>query len=241
MRLILVAAALTAFGAGVSAQGIYKHTDPSGRVTYSDDPAAGNGTVQRVEASLDRTGVVPRGYGSVAMAFHWLTAVLVLAAFVMGPGGSEQQAYSAAKDFDRQIHEILGLMVFGLTLLRLAWRAFAPPLQLPAAPRWMNRISRIVRGLLYGVLVATPVTAIAGAWLEGHPLTLGILGNVAPMVPEAHAAGQALAKIHTILGDSVVWLAGFHAAAALFHHFALRDEVLLSMLPPRWRRRLPEV
>jgi hypothetical protein len=33
----------------VAAQGIYKHTDPSGRVTYSDDPAAGNGTVQRVE------------------------------------------------------------------------------------------------------------------------------------------------------------------------------------------------
>jgi hypothetical protein len=49
MRLILIAAALTAFAAGVMAQGIYKHTDPSGRVTYSDDPAAGNGTVQRVE------------------------------------------------------------------------------------------------------------------------------------------------------------------------------------------------
>jgi hypothetical protein len=49
MRLILVAAGLAAFAAGVPAQGIYKHTDPSGRVTYSDDPAAGNGTVQRLE------------------------------------------------------------------------------------------------------------------------------------------------------------------------------------------------
>jgi len=177
-----------------------------------------------------------RPYGSVAMAFHWLTAVLVLAAFVMGPGGSEQRVYSAAKDFDRQIHEVLGLTVFSLTLLRLAWRAFAPPPQLPSAPRWMNRISRLVRGSLYALLVATPVTAIVGAWLEGHPLTLGILGNVPPVIPEAHAAGQAVAKIHTILGDAVVWLAGFHAAAALFHHFVLRDEVLLSMLPPRWRR-----
>jgi hypothetical protein len=49
MRLILIAAALTAFTPGALAQGVYKHTDPSGRVTYSDDPAAGNGTVQRVE------------------------------------------------------------------------------------------------------------------------------------------------------------------------------------------------
>ncbi len=175
------------------------------------------------------------------MAFHWLTAVLVLAAFVMSPGGSEQQVYSAAKDFDRQFHEVLGLTVFSLTLLRFVWRAFAASPQLPSTPRWMNRISSIVRGFLYALLVATPVTAIAGAWLEGHPLTLGILGNVAPMVPEAHAAGQAVAKIHTILGDAVVWLAGFHAAAALFHHFVLRDEVLLSMLPPQWRRRLREV
>jgi cytochrome b561 len=80
------------------------------------------------------------------------------------------------------------------------------------------------------------MTAIAGAWLEGHPLTLGILGNVPPMIPEAHATGQAVAKIHTILGDAVVWLAGLHAAAALFHHFVLRDAVLWSILPARWRR-----
>ena len=77
----------------------------------------------------------------------------------------------------------------------------------------------------------TPVSAIAGAWLEGHPLTLGILGNVPPMVPEFHAAGQVVANIHTYLGDAIVWLAGLHAAAALFHHFVLHDGVLLSMLP----------
>ncbi len=185
---------------------------------------------------MDPADVAPRGYGSVAVAFHWLTAVLVLAAFVVGPGGSEQRVYSAANDFDRQIHEVLGLTVFSLTLLRLVSRALAPAPQWPSAPRWMNRISKVVQGLLYTLLVATPVTAITGAWLEGHPLTLGILGDVPPMIPEAHAAGQALAQIHTILGDTVVWLAGFHAAAALFHHFVLRDEVLLSMLPARWRR-----
>ena len=170
------------------------------------------------------------------MAFHWLTAALVLAAFVMGPGGSEQQVYSASKDFDRQIHEVLGLTVFSLALLRLAWQAFTPAPQLPAMPRWMKGASKIVQGVLYALLVATPATAIAGAWLEGHPLTLGILGNVAPMIAEAHSAGQAVAQIHVILGDTIVWLAGFHAAAALVHHFVLRDDVFLSMLPRRWRR-----
>ena len=40
MRLMLVAAALTAFAAGVPAQGIYGHTDPSGRVTATNEAGA---------------------------------------------------------------------------------------------------------------------------------------------------------------------------------------------------------
>jgi len=188
--------------------------------------------------AANRTGGAPRGYGSVALAFHWITAVLVVAAFFMGPGGSEHRVYSAAKDFDREIHEALGLTVFSLTLLRLAWRGLVPAPEFPpATPWWMKRISTVVQGLLYLLLVVTPITAISGAWLEGHPLTLGVLGNVPPLIPEAHAVGQSVAEIHTILGDAVVWLAGFHATAGLYHHFVLRDEVLLSMLPRRWRRR----
>jgi cytochrome b561 len=170
-------------------------------------------------------------YDRVAMALHWITAVLVVVAFTISPGGSEQRVYSAAKDFDRNVHEVLGLTVVALTLLRLAWRAFAGAPHVPVAPEWIQRPSRIVQGLLYALLVVTPITAIAGAWLEGHPLTLGILGEVPPMLPKAHDLGAAIAKIHGFLGDTIIWLAGFHAAAALFHHFVLRDAVLRSMLP----------
>ena len=170
------------------------------------------------------------------MTFHWITAALVLATFVMGPGGSEQRVYAAAKDFDRQIHEVLGLTVFGFTLLRFIWRAFASAPPTLQGPYWMKCTSRIVQQSLYALLVVTPLSAISGAWLEGHPLTLGILGNIPPMIPESRAVGQIVAAVHAILGDIIVWLAGFHAAAALFHHFVLRDEVLLSMLPQLRKR-----
>jgi cytochrome b561 len=40
---------------------------------------------------------------------------------------------------------------------------------------------------------------------------------------------------HTVLGNVIIWLAGLHAAAALFHHYVLRDGVLTSMLPD-WKR-----
>ena len=170
-------------------------------------------------------------YGAVAQFFHWATAILVVAAFVYGPGGSEQRVYSLAADFDRQIHETLGIGVLGVVLIRLAWRAFDAAPDDPPMPPWMRLTSRVVHAMIYILLLAIPFTAISGAWLEGHPLTL--LGNVriGPLVTEAHDVGTVIASIHTWLGDAVLWVAGVHAAVALYHHFVLRDDVLRSMLP----------
>jgi cytochrome b561 len=63
-----------------------------------------------------------------------------------------------------------------------------------------------------------------------------MLGSIPPMIPESHAVGKRVSELHTILGDAVVWVAGLHAAAALFHHFMLRDVVLTAMLARRIRR-----
>jgi cytochrome b561 len=58
----------------------------------------------------------------------------------------------------------------------------------------------------------------------------------AQLAPGRDEIGGAAALFHaTTMGDTILWVAGFHAVAALFHHFYLRDRVLLSMLPRRWR------
>jgi cytochrome b561 len=170
-------------------------------------------------------------YGAVAQFFHWVTAILVVATFTYGPGGSEQRVYSHARDFDRQLHETLGIGVLAIMLVRLVWRTFDAVPDVPPMPQWMKVASEVVHAMIYLLLLAIPLTAISGAWLEGHPLTL--LGNVRiyPLVAEAHDVGSAIASIHTWLGDAILWIAGVHAAAALYHHIVLRDGVLRTMLP----------
>lgn len=175
----------------------------------------------------------PTRYGAVAQAFHWLTAIVVLVAFIFGPGGSEQRVYSHARDFDRQLHETLGLCVLALVVLRLLWRMMAKRPDPPDVARWMDVSAKVVQGVLYLLLFALPLTAITGAWLEGHPLTLLSGIEIAPLFGPAHGVGETIAEIHTWLGDAIMWVAGLHALAALFHHFFLRDGVLVSMLP-RW-------
>ena len=61
-------------------------------------------------------------YGAVAQALHWLTAILVVAAYFMGLGGSEERVYSSAADFTRQTHETLGVAVFAFLSARRSER-----------------------------------------------------------------------------------------------------------------------
>ena len=170
-------------------------------------------------------------YGAVAQTLHWVTVVLVIAAYMLSPGGSAERVYSAGRDLTRRTHETLGLTVGVLTLLRLAWKMLDATPDEPQVPAAMRFTARVVRVALYLLLLAVPLTAIVGAWLEGHAVTLLVIGDIASPLPLAHGVGQTIATIHAYLGDAIIWLAGLHAAAALFHHFFLHDRVLRSMLP----------
>lgn len=174
-------------------------------------------------------------YGAAAQVFHWLTVALVATAYLISPGGSEQRVYSAASDFTRHIHEITGILIFAIVLARILWRTIDAAPDAPPMKPWMKYSAKITYVALYALLIALPLTAIVGAWLEGHPLTLLGAGNIGPMLPQAHNVGQAVSYVHTILGNVIIWAAGLHAIAALFHHLVLRDNVLISMLPD-WRR-----
>jgi len=175
----------------------------------------------------------PTRYSAPTQVLHWLMAILVLIAFAYGPGGSEERVYSAARDFDRQLHETLGLCVLALVVLRLLWRAFDKRPAPPAVARWMNVAAHGVQIALYVLLFAVPLTAITGAWLEGHALTLLGGFEIPPALAKSHDLGARIAEVHTWLGDTLIWLAGAHAAAALLHHYVLKDGVLRSMLPRR--------
>ena len=43
-------------------------------------------------------------------------------------------------------------------------------------------------------------------------------------------------EIHEWLGVAGYWLIGLHAAAAVLHHYVLRDDTLRRMLPARQAR-----
>jgi cytochrome b561 len=162
-------------------------------------------------------------YGAVAQAFHWATAILVFAAWLVAEGDRSSTI---------TLHETLGLAVFVLVAVRLLWRAFDRQPEQPM-PRVLSWSSKAVHWLLYGLLFAIPVSAMVGTQLEGHPLMIYGLGNLGPYLTVSRDVGHQILEVHETMGTAIIWLAGLHAAAALFHHFFLKDRVLKAMLPGR--------
>jgi cytochrome b561 len=173
----------------------------------------------------------PERYSAATQVIHWVTALLVVAAFAYGPGGSERSAYRPSRDAQRLIHETLGMSVLILTLARIAWaHVDTRPGHHLTGP--LAIVAKVVQWLLYGLLVAVPCAAIAGAWLGGHPVELlGGLRFASPLVTDP-ALAELIATIHTKMGNIILWIAAIHASGAAYHHLVLKDQVLASMLPP---------
>jgi cytochrome b561 len=181
-------------------------------------------------------------YDALSRAFHWVTAIAVLIAFILGPGGFGRLMHSGvdpATHSDIVWHETLGLLVFALTVLRLLWVAVRPPAPRFDAGSWMDKMGKLMHLALWALLLVLPATALLALGSEGHPLTL--LGDVRvdqmPLIANSPLAKLAdWGDVHGLLGDVLIWFAGLHAVAALYHHVFLKDGVLASMLPRRWAR-----
>jgi cytochrome b561 len=99
---------------------------------------------------------------------------------------------------------------------------------------WMRLVSRLMHLSLWALLLALPISALMALGSEANPLTLlgGFRVAELPFISNSYLAGLLdWGDVHKLLGTVIIWLAGIHAFAALYHHFKLKDKVFVSMLP----------
>ena len=162
----------------------------------------------------------PARYDSFTRLLHWLTAIAVTVAFILGPerfGRLMREGVDPATRADIVWHETLGLAILLLTAVRLAWAALRPaPPQWPLAA-WMQRAARVTHLALWALLLLLPATALLALGGEGHPLTLlgGVRIERLPLIADSAVAKMAdWGEVHGFLGDAIMWLAGLHAVLA---------------------------
>lgn len=178
----------------------------------------------------------PSRYSNTAILIHWLVVLLVIAAYACILLRENYERGSDIREALKTWHFMLGLGVLATTFLRAGLRAFVwktPPIT-PEPPRLLHWLSIAAHLAIYIWLIMMPLAGWIILSAEGDavpffglslpPLT-GVSENLAEQVEELHEAG----------GTVGYFLLGLHATAALFHHYFLKDNTLVRMLPRRGR------
>ena len=172
-------------------------------------------------------------YSVASIALHWLMLALIVGAYAaiefreFFPKGSEPR--EALKSW----HFMLGLSVLGLVWVRIAARLiWKPPHATDEGPAWQQLAARVTHLALYAFMIAMPIAGWLILSAEGKSIPFFGL-QLPALVGANEALAEQVEEIHELGGSVGYWLIGLHAAASLFHHFVLRDRVLVRMMP-RW-------
>ena len=174
----------------------------------------------------------PDSYGAVPQALHWLVAALVMVAWLLGTF-DDALPRGTARAAGLFVHISAGLAIVALVALRLLWRVGdpPPPLEGTSLGQWADRLGQLAHYALYVLLLAVPISGIILQFARGDALPVFGWFEIASPWPEDRAFRRTVKEIHEVLANALLVLAGLHAAAALVHHWVLRDRTLLRMLP----------
>ena len=174
------------------------------------------------------------GYGVLPQALHWLTAICVIAGWLLGQF-IDAFPKGPPRAWALWTHITLGECVMLFLIVRLVWRIAdrPPPPEHTRFGRLLVIASKLGHYALYALLFAVPLVGIMVQLKRGNALPVFGASNFASPWPTDRSIAGSLLEVHELLANALLILAGIHAAAALIHHYVLGDRTLLRMLPGR--------
>ena len=182
---------------------------------------------------MNTAGSPRNAYNPALIGIHWLTLLLLIAVYLLIELREIYPKGSDPRELMKTWHNMLGLAVFGLVFIRLALRfAFRAPPITPQPPAWQHSFALAMHLELYAFLVVMPLLGWLTLSAKGKPIPFFGL-QLPALIGESKSVATSIKEIHEIGGTVGYFLIGLHAAAALFHHYVVRDDTLRRMLPGR--------
>jgi len=171
---------------------------------------------------------MPQRYTRTAVGLHWLIALLIAGAFGLGwfmsdlPLSPDKLKYYAW-------HKWLGVTVFLLAVLRVAWRLSHRPPEPPTMPAWQLRASTWSHRLLYGLIFVLPLSGWLYSSASGYPVVYLGLVQLPDLIGKNKQVAALFHEVHELLGYAMLALLAAHVAGAIKHQFLDRDGLMARM------------
>jgi cytochrome b561 len=173
----------------------------------------------------------PAHYTRIAIALHWLLAVLIVGSLGVGWFMADMpMSVQRLKLFNW--HKWAGVTILFLSAARLLWRLWHPAPALPASmPAWQRTASHLSHGALYALFFVVPLLGWAYSSAAGFPIVwFGVL-PLPDWVPRSRELAESLKPWHGWAAYTLAAVVVVHIAAALKHHWVDKDQVMARMLP----------
>jgi cytochrome b561 len=173
----------------------------------------------------------PTRYSAVAQTFHWIIAALIVVQFTLG-WTAQFLPIGARKLARLDLHKSFGMTILTLAVLRLLWRLFNRPPELPPGmTKFERQAARANHALIYVLLFVMPLTG----WMMSSAKNYSVSWFHQFTWPNLVGPNEQVFNLLKSTHDTLSWLlfgvALLHILAALKHHFWDKDEVLRRMLP----------
>lgn len=173
-----------------------------------------------------------KAWGGLAKVFHWLSVLLLVLVWV-----AVMVHDGAAKGTDIYVqsimlHKALGMSLGAFVVARLIWwLTNVTPTPLPT-PAWQQKAASLVHGGLYLVLLAMPMSGMVMSQLGGKPVSwFGLFDVPQLLTVNKELAGNVKDLHQDVFWPLLVLLTLGHVAAAMFHQWWLKDNLIKRMMP----------
>ncbi len=171
-------------------------------------------------------------YSNIAIAFHWLMAVLVFAGFAMGLTMVDLRI-SPDKLKLYSWHKWIGISIFILAAFRLWWRLLKMPPAEPAMPAWQRNAASATHWLLYLLFFAVPISGWLFSSAKGLPTVYLGLVQLPDLIQKNDELAPVIKQLHLVASYSLGCLAGLHVLAVFKHQLMNKDGLIGRMIPGR--------
>jgi cytochrome b561 len=171
-------------------------------------------------------------YALPLRVLHWATVALIVTVYLLAEFRGLLPREGGQRALAMQWHMFLGLIVLLLVLPRIGLRLTrpAPPI-LPPPARLVRLAAQVTHLLLYAFLIVQPILGLLTAQSAERAVVVPATEFALPaLVARNHDLHETAEDLHEWLGTMFYFVIGLHAAAALWHHFLVRDNTLRRML-----------
>jgi len=179
------------------------------------------------------SAVIRQRFSSLSIALHWVMVLLISAVYATILLRENFPKGTDIREGLKAWHFMLGLTVLSLVIIRLIVRFSSrkPPIT-PEPPAWQGLLANAAHIALYTFMLAMPLAGWVILSASGKPIPFFGL-ELPSLVGESKSLAGQVKEWHETAGTIGYFLIGFHALAALFHHYVVKDDTLRRMMPGR--------